>query len=257
MSASKRNITHCKYGHEFTPENTRINKGGKRSCKICEFYKHLKKQYGISPQEYQQVIDTQGGKCPRCGIILSDPNVVFDRETKKVESIRCYACSRIRGEFKIPTHCSKGHELTEDNLFVYPEKRTWFCRECGRANGQRWKKDNPDKVRLSNSTPEARASQKRKRMKRNAKFPRYYKGRDLKKFYKMTLEDWDRMYSEQKGLCDICKTEVENPVVDHNHLTGKVRGLLCRTCNLGIGHLQESPEVLLSAIEYLQKHKES
>jgi hypothetical protein len=45
-----------------------------------------------------------------------------------------------------------------------------------------------------------------------------------------------------------------NPlVIDHDHTTGEVRGLLCPTCNAGLGHFKDSPELLLKAALYLQK----
>ena len=54
--------------------------------------------------------------------------------------------------------------------------------------------------------------------------------------------------------CDICGKEESNGfdlAVDHNHKTGKIRGLLCRKCNTGIGLFQDSTELLAKAIEYL------
>lgn len=58
------------------------------------------------------------------------------------------------------------------------------------------------------------------------------------------------------GKCGICKTSnfgTPNPVIDHDHSTGKIRGILCRTCNLGIGMFVDSVEVLESAIAYLKR----
>lgn len=84
----------------------------------------------------------------------------------------------------------------------------------------------------------------------------------LKTAYGITLEDFDKMFVEQGGVCAICKLPqtVENRkgvvshlCVDHCHKTGKVRGLLCNNCNKGIGNLKESKLNLLRAIEYLEK----
>lgn len=65
-----------------------------------------------------------------------------------------------------------------------------------------------------------------------------------------------RYYYKQKirkvGICDIC--EKEKPLCyDHDHKTGKHRGWLCHHCNVGIGFLQDSTEILKTAIDYLQK----
>ncbi len=66
---------------------------------------------------------------------------------------------------------------------------------------------------------------------------------------------YDEMYNIQEGRCAICNEHSTNNkklVVDHNHRTNKVRKLLCRECNLGIGYLRESEKILSSAISYLK-----
>ena len=74
--------------------------------------------------------------------------------------------------------------------------------------------------------------------------------------YKLTNADIEKMTIAQSGKCAICKT---NPVkvVDHDHASGKVRGLLCPQCNTGIGQFKDDPARLLSAIHYLSMHQES
>lgn len=72
--------------------------------------------------------------------------------------------------------------------------------------------------------------------------------------YGMSVHDLDNMYDEQEGLCAICSRRLPPQFcIDHCHSTGKVRGLLCYSCNSGIGLMQDSPAVLKSAIEYLQR----
>lgn len=62
------------------------------------------------------------------------------------------------------------------------------------------------------------------------------------------------MLDKQSGLCAICKgVFIGSPCVDHDHATGKVRGLLCLKCNFGIGSLQDNPMICFSAGEYLKK----
>lgn len=69
--------------------------------------------------------------------------------------------------------------------------------------------------------------------------------------YKLTTADYQSILQHQGLCCAICK--MKKPlVVDHNHATGKVRGLLCGGCNKGIGFLLDSPVILQSAITYLQ-----
>jgi hypothetical protein len=74
--------------------------------------------------------------------------------------------------------------------------------------------------------------------------------------YGITLEDYNRMFEEQEGCCKICKrhqTEFNKRLhVDHDHKTGKIRGLLCHNCNLALGRLGDSIQTLKSALEYLR-----
>jgi len=85
------------------------------------------------------------------------------------------------------------------------------------------------------------------------KYKRDQKNRYLKSRYGITIDRYDEMYEQQDGKCAICKAEDEGRfAVDHCHNTGKVRGLLCRSCNLGIGQLKDDIEVLTNAITYLQ-----
>lgn len=82
--------------------------------------------------------------------------------------------------------------------------------------------------------------------------------------YKMTSKGYLELLIQQKNTCAICgeyetrvtKTGDIKPLsVDHNHITGKVRALLCNDCNALIGFAKENQEVLKNAITYLQKYK--
>lgn len=83
----------------------------------------------------------------------------------------------------------------------------------------------------------------------------------LKRNYGITLKEYTFLYKKQEGKCAICKREgfslkdtIETKlVVDHDHLSGKVRGLLCPNCNRALGLFKDSKEYLQNAIEYLQE----
>lgn len=74
----------------------------------------------------------------------------------------------------------------------------------------------------------------------------------LKKKYGLTLDDFEQMRQSQGGGCAICRSTEEKLVVDHCHSTGKVRGLLCGSCNTGIGHLGDTAESVSRAVSYLR-----
>jgi len=69
--------------------------------------------------------------------------------------------------------------------------------------------------------------------------------------YKITEEEYDVMYEAQEGMCAICRAALDQLFVDHDHETEEVRGLLCRSCNLGIGFLQDDAGLVASALDYL------
>ena len=80
------------------------------------------------------------------------------------------------------------------------------------------------------------------------------RARLLEKTYGITLAQYEAMYSIQQGGCAICGVHKDRLDVDHNHATGKVRGLLCHQCNTAIGLLGEDVDALTSAIAYLITH---
>jgi hypothetical protein len=86
--------------------------------------------------------------------------------------------------------------------------------------------------------------------------------RKLRKNHGIELESYQQMLQKQKGVCAICKQEEKScktrgqgtrPLsVDHDHVTGQIRGLLCSRCNAGLGNFRDDPERLREAIAYLQ-----
>lgn len=72
------------------------------------------------------------------------------------------------------------------------------------------------------------------------------------KLYGMTEEDYNSLYQQQDGCCKICNQPEDNLHIDHCHATGRVRGLLCRSCNTGLGKFKDDVSILGRAIEYLR-----
>lgn len=87
----------------------------------------------------------------------------------------------------------------------------------------------------------------------------------FKRKYGLSLDQIQEMISQQNKRCLICDNQfdLENivhkgprkmrPCVDHNHETGKIRGIICNNCNLVIGYANDNPAVLTNAIRYLQE----
>ena len=93
-----------------------------------------------------------------------------------------------------------------------------------------------------NSSDEAKAILKKKNLKSQ-----------LKCKYNITIQDYNKMLAEQNECCAICGIHPHKVLnVDHDHITGKVRGLLCTKCNIMLGNAKDSREVLLKAVSYLE-----
>lgn len=79
----------------------------------------------------------------------------------------------------------------------------------------------------------------------------------LKKAFGMTLEQYDQMLEAQGEKCALCGSDFPGGrgrfVVDHCHETGRIRGLLCNLCNVGLGALRDSPALMAKAIRYLKE----
>lgn len=107
----------------------------------------------------------------------------------------------------------------------YPHSR---CKECDHARVRVYHKDNKAKV-----TKRQLISHRRR-------------------LYGLNEEEYNNMILSQNNLCAICNKPSNKTLhIDHDHVTGRVRGLLCSNCNLGIGLLEEDLIILNRAIEYL------
>lgn len=91
---------------------------------------------------------------------------------------------------------------------------------------------------------------------------REYKSNALFRLYGITLDQYEEMLKSQNGVCKICgdppqggKTSTSSLHVDHNHVTGNVRALLCNRCNLAVGLLRDNPGLAEKTVEYLKEFK--
>ena len=87
--------------------------------------------------------------------------------------------------------------------------------------------------------------------------PRNRRNNNLWYRYGITEEDYDNLFSMQGGVCYICT----NPPgkhrlsVDHDHKSGRIRGLLCHNCNHALGKFKDNISLLLRAVKYLIKRR--
>ena len=114
------------------------------------------------------------------------------------------------------------------------------------ARVKRWQQANPDRV---NATQRARRSKPEAKLRERA-------GHLMRK-YGMTIEQYDAMLEGQGGGCFICGRPPRENIslhVDHDHSTGRVRGILCFCCNNALADFQEDPELLKKAAGYVSWH---
>lgn len=80
----------------------------------------------------------------------------------------------------------------------------------------------------------------------------------IKRLYGITIDEYNILFIKQKGKCCICnkhQSEVTKRLnIDHCHTTGKIRGLLCNSCNQAIGAFKDNIETLKNAIKYLEEN---
>lgn len=148
------------------------------------------------------------------------------------------------------------HSLTDFD----PIRSKATCSICGPGAGirfrRRWKNDTELDPR---GKPECRGLRFNAR---NADGTRKYKKGTTRKGdrraerlrrYGLSKADYERMLVRQSGRCAICLKVPDEPLcVDHCHKTGQVRGLLCRRCNLGLGHFSDDLDVFSRATRYLK-----
>jgi hypothetical protein len=104
-----------------------------------------------------------------------------------------------------------------------------FCKPCHNARAATWRSKHPDF-----------------HQERLARDPMYFRRQKLRKLYGISLEDYDALLEQQGGVCAICKQPEARQlqgrpaplVVDHDHVTGKVRGLLCHSCNTPLAFVE-------------------
>ena len=85
---------------------------------------------------------------------------------------------------------------------------------------------------------------------------RRQRDRQLQRLYGITAKDYDRLLAKQRGGCAICRrpcTSGRRLAVDHDHQTGKVRGLLCGKCNVAVGLMADDISRFVAAARYLHE----
>lgn len=182
---------------------------------------------------------TKIGKCA-CGCGQKTPiasKTSISRGWVKGQPIRCVlghnSCRLARSApdgFRRCPKCSRNKPLSEfHKCSTGSAERNSYCMTCNHTQHTEWRRKNPN------------------RHKRIALKSR------LKKFG-ISLDDYDRIMELQGGVCAACKQDKGRRLcVDHDHATGRVRGILCTVCNLVLGLVADDPKLLASLASYIRQ----
>jgi len=139
---------------------------------------------------------------------------------------------------RVCKHC--GQEKPLDRFRIDTGRHRHECQECeNQIRRDRY---------AANPEPQKEASRKWKREnpERVEAIRRLYQ-------YGITPDQYQVLWDSQNGKCAICRRGGVELCVDHNHTTGRVRGLLCHVCNSYLGVIQDSEDSLIRAVEYLRR----
>lgn len=150
-----------------------------------------------------------------------------EKNTYRYGKCKSRQLESIRSKGPKVTRCYNGHLRIPENLY----KNNW-CKLCEKDRA--------------------------KTLKQREKHSGFVRNYQLKKDFGITLAEYNEMFKIQEGKCSICKIHQSNCkkelAVDHNHITGKVRKLLCSRCNVGLGIFKEDTILLNNVIRYIEEN---
>ncbi len=210
-------------------------------CDSC--YTHFRK-YGIERGSKGKPTDPRH-VCPKCG------------EAKDHRAEICRRCHLVSTGDNFKTHkkCNGCNQIFPIESFNWRStahgvpKRRSRCKACE----SRWTKE--DRVNWSEERRNHHAKKKKDYDAAHPQSVRRWAKRTLWKRLGFDPDVIEELYKDKPDACQICGKEC-NVVLDHCHRTNKLRGWLCGACNLAIGQLDDNPETLRRAAEYLQRHEE-
>lgn len=179
-------------------------------------------------------------------------------------------------EKKICSECKEEKSLTEFNLHhVHVRegfskyrgmckacesewKRAFYQRPENREKRKLYNKRHEKKRKLWKQKPEIKLKAREYAKEYARKYPERIRNSYWKRTFGITFQDYQDLFQKQNCKCAICGSEkpnggprMKNFTIDHSHKDGRVRGLLCFNCNVGLGAFKDSLDILRSAIDYL------
>jgi hypothetical protein len=129
------------------------------------------------------------------------------------------------------------------------------CKECTKKEFKNWYDKNPELVKKIRKDYKEYRSDYYKSEERKLKHRKSY----IERTFNIPYELYEEMHNKQNGLCGICNRPETSKTykylaIDHCHKTGHIRGLLCNSCNRGIGMLLDNINIVRNALNYLKNN---
>ena len=193
-----------------------------RQKELCQ-KAHLKK-YGLTKETYNEILKQQNNKCAIC---KNEETNTFKGQIVNLSIDHNHKTGKVRGLLCLKCNTSLGNLKDDISLF-------YKCIEYL----NHYQKD-----------------------KEKSKYPNLKKD-GLTIIYKLTTKEYNKMLKQQGGVCAICRNKETKKVnnkttklsLDHDWETGKIRGLLCKDCNVTLGNLKDDISLFYKCIEYLKQH---
>lgn len=143
------------------------------------------------------------------------------------------------------TGCGLVKEITQ--FYIKKSSRKGYASQCKTCQEKYWETDDYKQ----------KHSERAKQWYKTPRGKRVWLNSYYRRHFGITIEEYERLLSEQNSRCGICETEKcatgKSFAVDHDHTTGRVRGLLCKKCNLALGFLEDDTSRMQRAINYMRK----
>lgn len=156
------------------------------------------------------------------------------------------------------TACTKcAVPLTQENSVPARRNRDGLsdvCRDCHSSSARAWQAANPERVKEIDRRKYRKA--KAAGTLKSSYNPERERRKALVRRYGITIEQYEAMVADQGGVCCLCDgAPGKRPLsVDHDHATGKVRGLLCTPCNVALHAVERTTDWMARATSYLKEH---
>lgn len=191
--------------------------------------------------------------CTKCGENKATDNFgKAARNPNKLQSVckTCVSARQREWEQKNIKRNLKGFDLSKPQI----------CRTCKtqKSTNNFYRRANT-KSGLDSECADCAKERDKKRYRRDIEKRKHQnKWATLKMKFGITKDHWQKMLTSQNGACAICRKifdRSDNTHVDHDHQTGRVRGLLCRKCNFAVGLLSDDPGTFDRAAKYLRDNQ--